>query len=109
MLILSPVLSIYIIFIFRLRDLYDPFRATCLDPTPEAMESALLDFFDFKFVATLPSEKFGLIYSCQVDGCLKVFRDRPFVHKHLKEKHPELLQQVRETSIDAVYFRNYMR
>ena len=108
-LITFPLLSAYIIFLFRLRDIYHPFGEMCLRPGTEMLEPAVYDYLDLHFVEKLPCEKHGWLYFCKDHGCDKVFHARLSVHNHLERKHPELVREAFEKANDAVFLHNYMK
>jgi hypothetical protein len=95
--------------LFRMRDMYDPSRETCIQQSKEMLEAVVSDDLDWNYVESVPSEKYGTIYNCKAKGCAKGFKARNFVESHLKGKHPELVRELTEKASDAVYFHNYMK
>ncbi|MCO5610115.1 hypothetical protein L7F22_064350 [Adiantum nelumboides] len=59
-------------------------------------------------IRKIKDEKYGWKYGCGAKSCTKLFHGSEFVQKHLKLKHPELVQEVAAKVHEELYFENYM-
>lgn len=59
-------------------------------------------------IRKIKDEKYGWKYGCGAKNCTKLFHGPEFVQKHLKLKHPELVQETAVKVHDELYFENYM-
>lgn len=48
-------------------------------------------------------------YRCAVPKCTKLFMAPDFVRKHLKLKHPHLVEEATRKAVEEQYFQNYVR
>lgn len=74
----------------------------------ERMESATVQSLE-PLIRKIKDEKYGWKYGCGAKNCTKLFHGPEFVQKHLKLKHPELVQDVVTKVYEELYFENYMR
>lgn len=73
----------------------------------ERMESVTVQALE-PFIRKIKDEKYGWKYGCGAKNCTKLFHGPEFVQKHLKLKHPELVQDVGTKVYEELYFENYM-
>eukprot|EP00249_Psilotum_nudum_P020007 c27519_g1_i1 orf=702-3170(-) len=73
----------------------------------EKMETTLIDALD-QHVRKIRDEKYGWKYGCGAKGCTKLFHGPEYVHKHLKLKHSELVNDSMSKVREELYFQNYM-
>eukprot|EP00250_Pteridium_aquilinum_P005592 c15664_g1_i1 orf=644-2995(-) len=73
----------------------------------EKMESVTTQALE-PLIRKIKDEKYGWKYGCGAKNCTKLFHGPEFVQKHLKLKHPELVQDVAVKVYDELYFENYM-
>ncbi|KAH7441455.1 hypothetical protein KP509_03G039000 [Ceratopteris richardii] len=59
-------------------------------------------------IRKIKDEKYGWKYGCGAKNCTKLFHGPEFVQKHLKLKHPELVQEITTKVHEELYFENYM-
>lgn len=73
----------------------------------ERMETATVQALE-PLIRKIKDEKYGWKYGCGAKSCTKLFHGPEFVTKHLKLKHPELVQDVTVKVFEELYFENYM-
>ncbi|KAI9077451.1 hypothetical protein K1719_040570 [Acacia pycnantha] len=73
----------------------------------EKIDAAAVEVLD-PCVRKIRDEKYGWKYGCGAKGCTKLFHAAEFVHKHLKLKHPELVNELTLKVREDLYFQNYM-
>ncbi|XP_054811310.1 serrate RNA effector molecule-like isoform X2 [Prosopis cineraria] len=73
----------------------------------EKIDAAAVEVLD-PYVRKIRDEKYGWKYGCGAKGCTKLFHAAEFVHKHLKLKHPELVNELTLKVREELYFQNYM-
>ncbi|XP_002968914.2 serrate RNA effector molecule isoform X1 [Selaginella moellendorffii] len=82
----------------------DPVEAMLGKDKSEASMSEALE----PYVRKIRDEKYGWKYGCLATGCSKLFHGPEFVHKHLKLKHPEIVNESMAKLRRELYYQNYM-
>ncbi|KAJ7298292.1 hypothetical protein O6H91_09G000300 [Diphasiastrum complanatum] len=73
----------------------------------EKLEAAAAEALD-PLVRKIKDDKYGWKYGCGAKACSKLFHGPEYVHKHLKLKHPEIVNEVILKTREELYFQNYM-
>jgi hypothetical protein len=74
----------------------------------DKIDAAAVEVLD-PYVRKVRNEKHVWTFGCGVKGCAKFFHAPEFVHKHLRLKHPDLIDILTSRVEDDIYFQNYMK
>jgi len=87
---------------------FPEYTTECTEPAPEESLTPVLAKHIEAVYAEKCVERAAGKFRCGVDECTKMFKAPSFVHKHIHNKHPEVIAVAYNKAVEVETFENYV-